>query len=193
MGISRAIWHPTRVVPLAFLAAIIVGTVLLTLPIARAGPGGAPLMVALFTATSAVCVTGLTVVDTGTYWRGFGELIILLLFQLGGLGIMTFYTLALKALGRRLGLKHELAVSEAALVNGQSGLYPALSNVLALTVAAELAGAAALLACFRQEGLGWPEAACFSSSGAGSQYAGAAISRNSRTRASTRSSPSDCA
>ncbi|MFQ3596065.1 MAG: potassium transporter TrkG [Sphingomonadaceae bacterium] len=90
---KRTILHPTRIIPAAFLIGISVGTLLLMLPVARAEPGGAPFVVALFTATSAFCVTGLTVVETGTYWSGVGHAIILLLLQLGGLGIMTGATL----------------------------------------------------------------------------------------------------
>ena len=63
----RTIQHPARLVPLAFLVTILVGTVLLMLPMSRADPGGAPLLIALFTSTSAVCVTGLAVQDTATY------------------------------------------------------------------------------------------------------------------------------
>ncbi|WP_448582734.1 TrkH family potassium uptake protein [Thermaurantiacus sp.] len=87
------ILNPTRIIPAAFLVGIGVGTALLMLPLARAGEGSAPFVVALFTATSAFCVTGLTVVDTATYWSGTGHAIILLLCQLGGLGIMTGATL----------------------------------------------------------------------------------------------------
>lgn len=71
------------------MAAIAFGTILLSLPAAREGPGTAPLLTALFTATSAVAVTGLATVDTATYWSGFGQAVILLLFQVGGFGIMT--------------------------------------------------------------------------------------------------------
>jgi Trk-type K+ transport system membrane component len=84
---------PPRIIPLAFLAGILVGTLLLMLPAARAGEGGAPFIVALFTATSAFCVTGLTVVDTPTYWTGFGHFVLLLLMQVGGLGIVTGATI----------------------------------------------------------------------------------------------------
>jgi trk system potassium uptake protein len=65
--------HPAQVVVVAFALAVLVGTVLLMLPAARAGEGGAPFIVALFTSTSAVCVTGLVVVDTPSYWSAFGE------------------------------------------------------------------------------------------------------------------------
>lgn len=83
-----------RLIPLAFLVGVTVGTLLLMLPVARAGNGeGAPFIVALFTATSAFCVTGLTVVDTASYWSPAGHGFILLLAQVGGLGIMTGATL----------------------------------------------------------------------------------------------------
>src|SRR5687768_15543949 len=89
----QGIRHPARLVPIAFLIVIAVGTMLLMLPMARAGPGGAPFLTALFHATSAVCVTGLIIVDTPTYWSPFGHVVILLLFQVGGFGIMSGATL----------------------------------------------------------------------------------------------------
>ena len=97
--------HPARLVPLAFLAAIAIGTALLLLPVARVGPGGADFITALFTATSAVCVTGLIVVDTPTYWTPFGQAVILALIQIGGFGIMTGSTLLGVLISRRLGLR----------------------------------------------------------------------------------------
>lgn len=100
--------NPVRAVPLAFLAAIAIGTVLLMLPAARAEPGSAGLLTALFTAASAVCVTGLVVVDTPTYWSPFGEGVILTLFQVGGFGIMTAATLLSVVVARRLGLGDRL-------------------------------------------------------------------------------------
>jgi trk system potassium uptake protein len=100
--------HPAQNVAAAFAVGILVGTALLSLPAARAGPGGAPLQVATFTATSAVCVTGLTVVDTATYWSTFGQVLILLLIQAGGLGFMVLASLLALALSRRLGLRQRL-------------------------------------------------------------------------------------
>jgi trk system potassium uptake protein len=93
---------------MAFAAGILVGTVLLALPPARAGPGSAPLQVATFTATSAVCVTGLVVTDTATYWSTFGQVVILLLIQVGGLGFMVLASLLALAMSRRLGLRQRL-------------------------------------------------------------------------------------
>jgi potassium uptake TrkH family protein len=97
-----------RVVPLAFLAAIAIGTVLLMLPAARSGAGSADPLTALFTATSAVCVTGLIVVDTPGYWSPFGQWVIMGMFQVGGFGIMTAATLLTVLVTRRLGLHNRL-------------------------------------------------------------------------------------
>lgn len=94
--------------PLAFLVAILIGTGLLLLPASRAEGIPAPFLVALFTATSAVCVTGLIVVDTPTYWSGFGQAVILILFQIGGLGIMTGASLLTLIVTRRLGIGSRL-------------------------------------------------------------------------------------
>ena len=87
---------------------MLIGTVLLTLPVARAGPGGAPILTALFTSTSAVCVTGLAVVDTPTYWSGFGQVVIMALVQIGGFGIMAAATLLGFLVSRRLRLRSQL-------------------------------------------------------------------------------------
>lgn len=100
--------HPARLFPLAFLALITLGTLLLMLPVARAGPASAPFITALFTATSAACVTGLVVVDTATYWSGFGQVVILALFQVGGFGIMAGTTLLLMLVSQRLRLQTRL-------------------------------------------------------------------------------------
>lgn len=132
--LRTAIWHPTRMVPLAFLAAIAIGTLLLWLPISRAGPGGAPLVVALFTATSAVCVTGLTVVDTGSYWSPFGLGIILLLVQLGGLGIMTAATLLGLLMSNRLRLSQRLLAQAETRTTSLGDLGATLRLVLLVVV-----------------------------------------------------------
>ena len=100
--------HPSSVLALAFLAAIGVGTLLLALPLSSAVGHSAPWLTALFTATSAVCVTGLVVVDTGTYWSGFGQAVILALFQLGGFGMMTSATLLGLLVNRQMRLRSRL-------------------------------------------------------------------------------------
>src|SRR5690554_3019842 len=103
--VRRALQHPARVLPLAFLAAIAISTGLLLLPAARADPAGSTTLVtALFTATSAICVTGLTVVDTG-HWSDFGQAVIIGSVHLGGFGIMSAATLLALLVARRLGVR----------------------------------------------------------------------------------------
>lgn len=102
---SSRLRHPTQVIAVGFGVAVTVGTGLLSLPVATRSGERADLVDALFTATSAVCVTGLVTVDTGSYWSGFGQAMILLLIQAGGLGIMTLATLFTVLLSRRLGLR----------------------------------------------------------------------------------------
>lgn len=101
--------HPARAVALAFLLVIALGTLLLLLPAARpAGSEATPLITAFFTSVSAVCVTGLVVVDTGSYWSFFGQFVIMLLFQLGGFGMMTAATLLGLMVNRSLRLRTRL-------------------------------------------------------------------------------------
>ncbi len=101
--VSEALLHPVRLVPLSFLGAIVIGSMLLLLPISHADRS-ADLMVATFTTVSAVCVTGLSTVDTSTYWTPFGQVVILLLIQVGGFGIMTLATLLSLLIRGRLGV-----------------------------------------------------------------------------------------
>jgi trk system potassium uptake protein TrkH len=101
--------RPAQSVALAFLAFIAGGTLLLMLPISTSAPGPAAVGDAFFTATSAVTVTGLSVVDTASYWSGFGEAVILVLCQLGGLGVMTFTAILVLIIGGRLGLRRRQA------------------------------------------------------------------------------------
>ncbi|GAA4687474.1 TrkH family potassium uptake protein [Phytohabitans rumicis] len=104
----RTLRHPARIVPFAFLCAIAAGTVLLMLPVSRAEPGHAPFVTALFTSASAICTTGMATVDTATYWSGFGHVMLLVLTQIGGYGIMTMATLLGLLVSRRLGLRSRL-------------------------------------------------------------------------------------
>lgn len=100
--------HPARFVVAVFVVAILAGTVLLSLPISTAPGEATSVLQAAFTATSAVCVTGLTVVDTGTHWSGFGQAVVLALIELGGIGFMTIASLILLAVSRRLGLRQTM-------------------------------------------------------------------------------------
>lgn len=159
-SLPRALQHPARLVPLAFVAVILIGTLLLMLPHARAGAGAAPFVVALFTATSAVCVTGLVVVDTASYWSGFGQVVILALFQLGGFGIMSGATLLGLLVTRRLRLSTRLAAQAETRGLALGDVTGVLRLVLTVTVAVQAAIAAALtLRLHLGHGEPWAQAA----------------------------------
>ncbi|PKO88132.1 MAG: ATPase [Betaproteobacteria bacterium HGW-Betaproteobacteria-12] len=134
----KSLLHPNQAVALAFLLTIVAGTALLMLPAAHAEGAGAPWLTALFTAVSAVCVTGLVVVDTGTYWSSFGQWVILLLFQIGGFGMMTAATLLGLMVNRSLRLRSKLIsqVETHALGLGDVGSVARL--VFGVTLGAEL-------------------------------------------------------
>jgi potassium uptake TrkH family protein len=132
--LGRFVATPARLLPGAFLLVILGGSVLLMLPGARVGPGGAEPLVALFTATSAVCVTGLAMVDTATYWTTFGQATILGLIQVGGFGITAFATLIVLVAARRLGLRTRLAAAEETKTLAFSDIRHVLRRV-ALTMA----------------------------------------------------------
>ncbi|HVE64450.1 MAG TPA: potassium transporter TrkG, partial [Mycobacteriales bacterium] len=100
--------HPAQVVVIGFAAAVVVGTLLLLLPVSRSATSGASVVEALFVATSAVCVTGLSTVDTAVYWSGFGQAVIMVLIQVGGFGIMALATLLGLLVSRRAGLRTRL-------------------------------------------------------------------------------------
>lgn len=104
--------EPPQVLVLGFATIILIGALLLTLPIATRNGESAGFLNALFTATSAVAVTGLVVVDTGTYWSTFGQLVILLLIQAGGLGFMTVATTVFLILGKKITLRERLVIQE---------------------------------------------------------------------------------
>jgi trk system potassium uptake protein TrkH len=145
LALRHPIQHPARLVPLAFLIAIVVGTLLLLLPIARAGPGGASLLIALFTATSAICVTGLAVVDVPTYWSGFGQAVILALFQVGGFGIMSGATLLALLVTRRLGLASRLIAQAETRSVALGDVAAVLRLILVVTIGVEMILAAILI------------------------------------------------
>ncbi|WP_313552079.1 potassium transporter TrkG [Pseudomonas sp.] len=142
--LRNTIKHPARLVPLAFLITILIGTSLLMLPMARAGEASAPFLTALFTAVSAACVTGLVTVDTATYWSGFGQVIILVLFQIGGIGIMSGATLLGLLVNRRLQLSSRLLAQSETRLLGLGDVVEVLRLVLAVTLTVELTIAALL-------------------------------------------------
>ncbi len=140
-----------RTICLGFLAVITVGTLLLLLPFATSDGSWNDPLVALFTATSAVCVTGLIIVDTGTYFSTWGQFIILLLIQAGGLGYMTLTTFLMLLLGRRLGFQEKIAIEESFDRPFLMGSKNLITSILATTLLFELSGIIILLGLFSQE------------------------------------------
>lgn len=140
----RLVHHPAQAVVLAFATTILIGTALLALPVSRSGEGSAPLITALFTSTSAVCVTGLVTVDTGTYWSSFGQAVVLGLIQVGGFGIMTMASLLGILVARRLSLRSRITAAAEIKSVGIGDIRRVLAGVAKVTVLVELAVAVVL-------------------------------------------------
>lgn len=156
----KSLLHPTRAVALAFLLAILAGTALLTLPLSQAGSQDVPWISAFFTAVSAVCVTGLVVVDTGTYWSAFGQGVIMVLFQIGGFGMMTAATLLGLMVNRSLRLRTKLITQVETHSLGLGDVSSVARLVLVVTLASEALIASLLtLRLHFGYGLPWDEAA----------------------------------
>ena len=134
----KLLLHPARVVALVFLLAILLGSILLMLPIAHTEGSAVPWVTAWFTAVSAVCVTGLVVVDTGTYWSPFGQAVILLLFQLGGFGMMTVATLLGLMVNRSFRLRTKMVAQFESRSLGLGDIASVARLVLVVTLAMEL-------------------------------------------------------
>ena len=133
----RFLRHPVRLVPFGFLVAIAIGTGLLMLPWATSEQRYTPLVTALFTATSAVSVTGMAVNDTPNYWNGFGLAMITVLTQIGGLGILTGAALISLAVSRQLGLRNRLLVQAETAEYGIGDVRRLLVRIAATVVATE--------------------------------------------------------
>jgi len=123
---------------------VLIGAGLLSLPIAKAGPGGASFAEAIFTATSAVCVTGLTVVDTATFWTPFGQVVILLLIQIGGFGVMTFASVIGLAVVRRMSLRSRVTAASEVRSVGLEDVKGLVLGVVSISLVVELAVAVLL-------------------------------------------------
>jgi len=136
------------VLVLGFATVIFFGTALLRLPAAVVEGPPLSLVDALFTATSAVCVTGLVVVDTATTFSTFGELVIMVLIQIGGLGIMSMSTFIALLLGRRISFRERLLLRESLGITGLAGIVRLLRYVLLVTFIAESLGALLLFLLF---------------------------------------------
>src|SRR5690606_27556534 len=146
---------PARLIAGSFAIAILVGTVLLALPAAHAPGIEVSWLDALFTATSAVCVTGLIVLDTGTDFSTFGQVVILVLIQLGGLGILSAGTLVALAAGRRIGYRERQQLQSQLNTLQAGGVVRLLRSIAILVVTVEAVGALLLWGPLAaREGLG---------------------------------------
>ncbi len=136
--------NPAQTLVLGFAAIIFAGAIMLSLPESSSNGESVGFVNAVFTATSAVCVTGLVIGDTASYWTVFGKGVILFLIQVGGLGFMTMTTLIALLVGRRISLKERLLMQEALNQFTISGVVRLTKNVIIATMAIEAAGAALL-------------------------------------------------
>ena len=141
----------TKIIAIVFAAIILVGTGLLMLPISSRDGVSCGFLPALFTATSATCVTGLVMFDTFTQWSGFGQVVIISLIQIGGLGFMSAATLFVFFLRKRIGLKQRLIMAQALSLNDMDGVVRLQKTVLAGSFAIEGVGALILMLYF------WPQ------------------------------------
>ncbi|NEO30791.1 MAG: ATPase [Symploca sp. SIO3C6] len=138
----------SRTICLGFLTVILLGTMLLMMPFSTSSGTWNNPIVALFTATSAVCVTGLVVVDTGTYFSNLGQFFVLALFQIGGLGYMTTTTLLLLLVRRKFNLRHKVAIQQAFDRPGLQDSTSLIRSVIATALIFEITGVFLLLPVF---------------------------------------------
>lgn len=140
-----------QIIILGFMAAILLGTVLLMLPFATADGKGASFADALFTATSATCVTGLIVQDTATYWSAFGKIVIITMIQVGGMGFITFAMAIATISGRKIGFKQRSLMQDSISAHQVGGIVKFTGFIIKATAVVELTGAALLSPIFIKE------------------------------------------
>ena len=144
-----------QIIILGFLVVILTGTVLLMLPFATRDSGSASFMDALFTATSATCVTGLVVQDTATYWSGFGQAVILTLIQIGGMGVVTLAVVITIISGKKIGLMQRSTMQESIAAPQVGGIVRLTSFIVKTAFCIELVGAVCMFPVFYKDfGLG---------------------------------------
>lgn len=141
----------THIILLSFLVAILIGSVLLVLPISSADGKATPFLDALFTATTSTCVTGLVVTPTVSSWSVFGQVIILLLIQIGGLGVITIMSGLMILLHKKMGIGDRLLLQDAFNLNSLSGLIRFVKRVVAGTLIIESIGALLYMTVFIPE------------------------------------------
>ena len=138
----------TQIILLSFLVTILIGSGLLALPISSASGEAVPYLDALFTATTSTCVTGLVTIPTVSTWSVFGQIVILLLIQIGGLGIITIMSGLMLLLNRKMGIDDRLLIQDAFNLNTMSGLAKFIKNVLIGTLIIEGVGAVLYMIVF---------------------------------------------
>ncbi len=148
---KKVVLSTTQIILLSFLGTILVGSALLALPVSSASGEAVPYLDALFTATTATCVTGLVTLPTVSTWSVFGQVIILLLIQIGGLGIITIMSGLMLLLNRKMGIGDRLLIQDAFNLNTMSGLTKFVRNVLFGTLIIEGIGAALYMIVFIPE------------------------------------------
>lgn len=139
---------PAQTILLGFFFLILGGTLLLMLPCATSGPGGAPFLDALFTATSATCVTGLVIHDTALYWAPFGQVVLLLLIQIGGMGVITVAASFAMISGRKISLMQRSTMQEAISAPKVGGIVRLTGFIVRVTLVMELLCAAVMAPVF---------------------------------------------
>ena len=137
-----------RILALGFAVIILLGGVILSLPVSSRSGRYTSLVDSIFTATSAVCVTGLVTLDTGTYWNTFGQCVIMILIEIGGLGFMSITTFIAMLLGKKITLRDRLIMQEAMNTFDLQGLVKMLRYVLGLTFIVQMSGAVLLSIAF---------------------------------------------
>ena len=137
-----------QIISLGFFIVILTGSLLLMLPVSTNGPGGASFWDSLFTATSAVCVTGLMLHDTAQYWSYFGQFVIMILIQIGGMGVVTVSIAIAMLSGRKIGLMQRSTMCEAISAHHVGGIVRMTGFILRTTIIIELTGAAAMFPVF---------------------------------------------
>lgn len=151
MGEVKRKISSSQIIILGFAGLILLGSLLLMLPVCTADREGARFLEALFTATSAACVTGLIVQDTATYWSGTGQFVIISLIQIGGLGIVTVAILIEILSGRKIGLKERSTMQDAISAHRVGGIVRLTGFILKITLLFELLGALVMTPVFCRE------------------------------------------
>ena len=154
-------FRPGQLIVMAFLTAIVIGSTLLSLPLASATNQSIPIVDAIFTATSAICVTGLVVNDISTEFSRFGQSIILLLVQVGGLGIMAFSAFLSLILQRKMSQSHVQFLQEGVSAEGKESAFKTLKSIFKVTLIVECIGAVLLTSVWFWQSGQWSDSLYF--------------------------------